>query len=222
MPKIKMLSLFAIYIIIALIIEVIAYSILVAFSATITNNYYGQISSISAAIALSPGLKSYFISIIYIFSLGRNGYEFFIDPYDRIHAWNTNKGLYAAIWLKIIFLNLFLLFLLLIGSINIFQDSYLHNIYAIISVVCYIIHEFICIGTRSYYAFIGYFNIIKSFPLYVFLLCLEGIFVIITIIYALCFINIFDSCPSNSNIAYISEYLMFATIITTPFFRFLD
>ena len=210
------------YVIGAVSLEIAAYSLLTGLCADITIKNYGSLSSISDGLALSPGITSYYIFIIYVFTVGRNAYEFWIDPYDRLTAWNTNIGLYVAIWLRILFLNIMMLFLMLLGSMPNTRDSQLHNSFAITAVIFHLIYEFTCIGIRSYYASIKNLRIMKSLNLYIFLLCIEALMVVFAILYALCFINVFEFCPSGSLIGFISEYLLMATIVTTPVFRILD
>jgi hypothetical protein len=211
-----------IYICVAFIVEIAAYALLVGLCIQITQQTHGSISSISEGLALSTGITSYYIFIIYVFAIGRNGYEFYIDPYDRLHAWINNKGLYAAIVLRIIFLNILMLFLMLIGAMPTNRDQNLHNAFAFTAVISHLVYEFICIGIRSYYASVNNLEIVKSLPAYIFLICLEAAMVIVAVMYALCFISIFDTCPRNSEIGFVSEYLLFATVIATPIFRILD
>lgn len=217
-----MVSLQLIYILVAFGIELVAYALLIGLCIQVTEQTHGSISSISDGLAISPGITSYYIFVIYVFATGRNGYEFYIDPYDRQQAWKTNKGLYAAIWLRIIFLNIQMLFLLLLGATPDNKYSHLHNTFAFTSIIFHFVYEFTCIGIRSYYASIRKLSIVGSYPVYVFLVCLESLLVIAALMYALCFINVFESCRPNSVISFVSEYLLFAIIITTPIFRVLD
>ena len=217
-----MIPLQLIYILTAFGMEVAAYALLVGLCIQITEQTRGSVSSISDALSLDPGITSYYIFVIYVFATGRNGYEFYIDPYDRQQAWVTNKGLYAAIWLRIVFLNIQMLFLLLLGATPDNKDSHLHNAFAFTAIIFHFVYEFTCIGIRSYYASIKKLSIVKSYPVYVFLICLESLLVIAALMYALCFINVFETCPANSTIGFVSEYLLFAIVITTPIFRVLD
>jgi len=54
------------------------------------------------------------------------------------------------------------------------------------------------------------------------LLVLESLLVVAALLFALCFINVLETCPQNSPISYISEYLLVAIIVITPVFRVLD
>lgn len=211
-----------IYIIVAFVVEVLAYGLLVGLCAKVTLDAYGTISTLSDAFALSVDVTGYYTFIIYVFTVGRNGYEFYIDPYGRINAWKTNRGLYAAIVIRIIFLNGLMLFLFLIGSISINRSSYTHNIMAMMAIIFHFLYEFTCIGIRSYYAQVGCYQLIGSLAGYITLLVLEGLLVIAAIMFALCFISVFDTCPANSTVVFISEYMLFAIVIITPVFRVLD
>ena len=118
-----MLNLRTLYTYITTTIEVIAYSVLLGLTVSITRTQTGYISSISESMSLSNGISVFYNCIIYIFSIERNGYEF----YTLKNIDQENTKLCAVYWLRIIFLNCMLLFLTLIGVITNRRDRLLHG-----------------------------------------------------------------------------------------------
>ncbi len=210
------------YICVAAFIEVVAYSLLIDMTVKTTEENHGIISSISEAMSLSTSVASYYTFIIYVFAIGRNGYEFYIDPYKRLDSWKNNKYLYMSILVRIIFLNLLMLFLLLIATISSRRDIILHNQFSTCAIAFYFLLEITCICIRIYYVSINNLSMVKNKPLYIFILCTEVLLSIVAICLCLCFTSILEMCPYNTDIVYISEYLLFFIIIFTPIYRILD
>jgi len=173
--------------------------------------------SISEALSHSYPLSLFYVFVIAVFATERNGYEFWMDVHERMYTDNLTSGM---IWLRIIFTNLLMLFMVYIAVVRNSQDPVLHNILAMTMVVFHFCLELVSIILRT--RFNCHLIHDRGKAIYISLLVLESLLVVAALLFALCFINVLETCPQNSPISYISEYLLVAIIVITPVFRVLD
>lgn len=202
-----------IYLMVATTLEILSYLSVLTIVLTL-NLPYSFPWSISDGLSHSDPLSLYYTFVIYLFTLERNGYEFWINIHDRN---GSTICRFVMIWFRIVFTNLLMLFLLFIGVVKNITNSHLHNTLAISAVIFHFLLEIISITIRLS---VNFSDVNK--PVYITLIVTELSIVFAAIMFALCFINVLDTCPQNSSVGFISEYLLFLCIVLTPIFRLMD
>ena len=210
------ISIQTLYVLVVSSIEIVAFCILIAMALTVPldpGDYYPP--SISSGLSSSMSMTIYYVVIVYIFAIEKNYYEFILDPHERNTAIVYIRYL---IYTRIIFMNILMILLALIASVTNVRDPHSHNVVALLCVIVHLVFEVINIIIRS----ISFYYDPENLAIRITALVFEALLVISAILFALCFIDVFDGCPSSSVISSVSEYMLFFIIIATSIFRTLD
>lgn len=184
-----------------LFFELLLYSVIVGDCV----NSNPTLLSISDCFARDVGLNSYYIVVILLFVLERNLYECwdFCTASDRVVS--------VGVGVRALLMNLMMMFLLMLGAISNVRDEAVHNTYALAAIVCHLLLEVASIALRFYQDWRSAMEVLC--------ICTEIAAAVAAVIFALLFIGVI---PANQNTAFVSEYMLFAIVVSTPVYRLLD